>query len=249
MAGYRKEILLMTSTITPENSPELARTDPTQRLLDYADALKFYLGLIGKHLHGIVFVENSDSDVSRLRQIATESGHADHVEFLCNYGQFRYPGRDRSYGEFKLLDYAMEHSKMIADAGDDAVVWKITGRYRVVNLLSIIRNAPKKFDLYCDMRNRPVMWMDLRLMAWNRFGYRQVFEGITDKLDTEPREPVMRRYVPQRAKDAVIVPRFRNEPVVEGVRGWDNRHYFRRGARVKYLLRATARTLAPWLWI
>jgi hypothetical protein len=59
----------------------------------------------------------------------------------------------------------------------------------------------------------------------------------------------MRHYVPQRAKSAVIVPRFRIEPEVEGVRGWDNRHYFRGNARLKYYVRATARVVVPWLWI
>ncbi len=249
MAGARRHILLMTATITPENSPELARVDPATRLADYHAALAFYLGLVGAAIDGIVFVENSDSDIASLRALAAASPHGDAVEFIANYGQFRYPGRDRSYGEFKLLDHAMATSRMIAAAGEDAIVWKITGRYQVRNLARMIRQAPRHFDLYCDMRDRPVRWMDLRLMAWTRHGYREVFAGITDTLPTEPREPVMRDYVPTRAGRARIVPRYRTEPLVAGVRGWDNRAYDKGSAMLKFYVRAISRRTLPFLWI
>ena len=42
----------------------LARTDPVARLQDYNEALGFYLVSIDRRLHGIIFVENSDSDVT-----------------------------------------------------------------------------------------------------------------------------------------------------------------------------------------
>ena len=64
----------MTATITPHNARNLARTDPAARLKDYDDALGFYLGLIDRPLHGIVFVENSDSDVTTLRQLVASRG-------------------------------------------------------------------------------------------------------------------------------------------------------------------------------
>ena len=239
-----RNVLLMTATIAPENSPELTRTDPAQRLHDYEQALGFYLTLLGDGLHGIVFVENSDSDISSLRALVARRSAADSVEFLANYGQHRFPGRDRSYGEFKLLDHAMANSRLIT-AQADVIVWKITGRYRVRNLLKMIRTAPKHFDIYCDMRNHPIPWMDLRLIAWTRSGYATVFEGVADRLGVDPREPVMRHYVPQRAGEARIVPRYRIEPLIEGVRGWDNRHYSRGIGRLKYCARVIARMVMP----
>ena len=239
-----RNILLMTSTITPENSPELARTDPSLRLQDYELALEFNLTLLGDTLHGIVFAENSDSDISSLRGLAARHGAADRVEFLANYGRRSFPGHDRSYGEFKLLDHAMANSQLIT-AATDVIVWKVTGRYRVRNLLRMIRTAPKQFDIYCDMRNRPIPWIDLRLMAWTRAGYANVFEGVADRLGVDPREPVLRRYVPARAGDARIVPRYRVEPLIDGIRGWDNRAYSRGIGRLKYHARAIARMIMP----
>src|SRR5271156_2862839 len=69
-----KHILLMTATITPHDARNLARTDPVARLQDYHAALGFYLGLIDRPLHGIVFVENSDRDVTTLRQLVASRG-------------------------------------------------------------------------------------------------------------------------------------------------------------------------------
>ena len=106
----------MTATITPHNARNLARTDPATRLKDYDDALGFYLGLIDRPLHGIVFVENSDSDVSSLRQLVASRGLTERVEFLCNYGVHLYSEKGRAHGEFKLLDHAMTASIMVIES-------------------------------------------------------------------------------------------------------------------------------------
>ncbi|WP_375427135.1 hypothetical protein [uncultured Sphingomonas sp.] len=246
--GNRADILLMTATITPDNSPELARTDPALRLDDYRQALLFYIGRLGSSIDGIVFVENSDSDVSSLVALAKAEGVDDRVEFIANYGKHSYPGRDRSYGETRLLDHAMATSRLIAAADDRAVIWKITGRYRVRNLARMVRTAPRRFDLYCDVRNRPIAWLDLRFMAWTKGGYDRLLSGIADRLGTDPREPVMHRYVTG-LKDAAVVRRYRTEPLVDGVRGWDNRHYALGRARLKFWVRAASRRLLPFLWI
>src|SRR5271163_719669 len=103
LADPTKHILLMTATITPHNAPSLVRVDPAARLRDYETALGFYLSLIDCPLHGIVFAENSDSDVTTLRQLVAAAGLTDRLEFLCNYGVHHYSERLRPYGEFKLL--------------------------------------------------------------------------------------------------------------------------------------------------
>ncbi len=246
--GDRAHILLMTATITPDNSPELARTDPALRLEDYREALAFYIGQLDSAIDSIVFVENSDSDVSSLVALADAAGAGDRVEFIANYGNHSYPGRDRSYGETRLLDHAMATSRLIAAADDRAAIWKITGRYRVRNLARMVRTAPRRFDLYCDLRNRPIAWLDLRFMAWTRGGYDRLLSGIAERLGTDPREPAMHRYV-TRLADAAVVPRYRTEPLVDGVRGWDNRHYAQGRARLKYWVRSASRRFLPFIWI
>jgi hypothetical protein len=244
-----KHILLMTATITPYNARNLVRTDPAARLKDYEDALGFYLGLIDRPLHGIVFVENSDSDITSLRQLVASRGVTRRVEFLCNYGVHLYSDKGRAHGEFKLLDYAMTASAMIREAGADHVVWKITGRYIVKNLASMIASAPSGFDAYVDMKDHPRRWMDMRLMAWTATGYDRVFRGVADTLDSKTHEKVMRDYLPKRAGGARLIPRFRKEPFIDGIRGWDNANYSKAGELLKCYVRSVGRVVTPWYWI
>jgi hypothetical protein len=244
-----KHILLMTATITPNNARNLMRTDPTARLKDYEEALGFYLTLIDHPLQGIVFVENSDSDVSSLQRLVAFRGMTDRVEFLCNYGVYLYSEKGRAHGEFKLLDYAMTASIMIREAGANHVVWKVTGRYMVKNLPSMIACAPSGFDAYVDMKDHPRRWMDMRLMAWTATGYDRVFRGIADDLDSKTHEKLMRDYLPKRAQGARLVQRFRNEPFIDGIRGWDNGNYSGGTELIKCYARSLGRVVAPWYWI
>jgi hypothetical protein len=245
----RKHVLLMTATITPQNARNLLRIDPAARLKDYADALGFYLALIDRPLHGIVFVENSDSDVMSLRQLVASRGLTERVEFICNYGVHLYSDKGRAHGEFKLLDYAMTASSMIREAGADHLVWKITGRYIVKNLTSIIASAPSNIDAYVDMKDYPRSWMDMRLMAWTTGGYDHIFRGAADDLGSKTHENLMRDYVAKRAQGARLVPRLRKEPFVEGIRGWDNGNYSKGGDLIKSYVRSVGRVVAPWCWI
>jgi len=249
MPGDSRNILLMTATIDPVSSPELARVDPELRLRDYQRSFDHYLGEIGKSIDAIVFGENSDSDIGSLRDMAAARGLSDKVEFVANFGRESFPTHDRSYGEFRLVDRIMQNSRLVAEADENVTIWKITGRYIVLNLGRMIRTAPREFDLYCDLRSHPMKWMDLRFMAWSMTGYRKVMAGVADKLGVDPREPVMRGYIPEQADLIRLVPRFRREPLVDGIRGWDNRHYLRASGKIKFILRALARRIAPFYWI
>lgn len=249
MSSSKKHILLLTATISPGNAPELARADPIARLHDYESSLRYYLTLINNPLHGIVFVENSDSDVSSLKQSADKMGFTNRVEFLCNYGSYTYAERGRAYGEFKLLDYAMTNSVMVRDSSKDAVVWKVTGRYKVLNLATMIRRAPVNLDMYIDMKDRPLRWMDMRLMAWTPKGYDRLFLGIADSIGKDFNERAMRESMPEHVDEVTLVRRFRNEPRIDGIRGYDNANYSHGFNLFKFYLRVLARICVPWFWI
>ena len=251
MIGDRKNILLMSATITPIDSPELARTDPALRLRDYEQALAFYIAKLGSVLDGIVFVENSDSDVASLRALAEQHGAGERVELIANYGVHSYPGHDRSFGYFKVVEKAMAESRLIAAAGEAAVVWKVAGRYQVLNLREMLATAPPAFDLYCDLRRRPLDWADLRFLGWTRRGFERILDRVAETMGEDPREPVMYRRIRAKAAEPglAVVTRYRREPLIEGVRGWDNRHYSRGPALAKYYLRAALRRFAPFIHV
>lgn len=247
-----KNVLLLTATITPpEGVPLLTRTDPAQRLQDYAEALRFYVSLVGTTFDAIVFAENSGSDISALRSIAAASGQSERVEFLSFNGLDHPPSRGRGYGEFKLVDHVMQHAKSVAG---DCCVWKCTGRYTLVNIATLVRRRPA-VDLYCHCRDHPQRLCELSVMAFTRQGYEAAIAGVYDKLrnDAVPgvhsNEEIAFRAVVDRLPAAVKVQRrFNTTPLIQGVRGWNNAGYS--GVWTpKIMLRRLAARLTPWIWI
>ncbi|HSV16532.1 MAG TPA: hypothetical protein VLI90_19875 [Tepidisphaeraceae bacterium] len=240
--------LLLTATITPPPGvPGLRRTDPSERLRDYAEALSFYCALPADVIHRIVFIENSATDVTPLRDVAAKAEASQRVEFVSFNGLDHPAAYGRGYGEFKLLDYAMQHSPSLVAANEDERLWKATGRYRILNLVDLIRTAPKTFDLYCDLRDRPIPWMDLRVFAATVGGYRRLLMGIYEQLREDvihvSPERYLRPVIGELAKSHQIVTRFCREPRIDGIRGMDSRNYTSGVNLLKYWYRATTRRL------
>jgi hypothetical protein len=175
------------------------------------------------------------------------------VEFVSFPGLDHPPQYGRAYGEFKLIDHVMAHSRLIREA-PTAKVWKITGRYRIVNLRQLIRRAPRHYDLYCNIRNWPSRWVDLGLIAWSAAGYDATLRGVYPELredllvDHAP-EVRMRSLIDRLDGRARIVRRYTVEPRIDGIRGWDGRPYAHGLNGVKFHVRRVARRVAPWIWI
>lgn len=224
-----ENVALLTATVTPAVGVQrLARTDPRIRLEDYRIALKFYLSCLGRGLDRIVFADNSNSDVQPLRDLVAQSGCENRVEFVVFNG-LDYPVEfSRCYGEMLLVDRVMELSQTLRQLKAEDIVWKITGRYRVMNLLQIIERRPKHFDVYCDLRsNYKGKWCDMRIFAWNASGYQSALRGIYkqlangdqgDALEDKMYEAILPRLIGCRA-----VTSYRVEPYIEGARGCDNK--------------------------
>lgn len=251
-----KNILLLTATITPKTGvPNLKRTDPALRLKDYENAFKFYLSLINQCCDAIVFAENSNSDISSLEKLAKDQNLADQVEFIAFDGLDYPPQYDRAYGEFKLIDYAMENSKIIASQPEETIVWKVTGRYVIRNLNKIINHQPRSFGIYCNFRNHPKHWVDTFLIAWKSNVYQACLKNVYEKLklnapDTPPNggaEELLRNWFDQQS-NIKFVRRFKFTPLIDGFRAADNRGYATNDLW-KFRVRSSINTLLPWLWI
>jgi len=165
-----RNVLLLTATVTPPSGvPALQRTDPAQRLRDYEDAFAFYLPMVGTTFESIVFAENSASDISSLRQmVARSGGDTSRVDFLSFYGLDHPAAYGRGYGEFKLVDHAMNSAPLLRD---DAFVWKCTGRYKIANIVDLVRSRPANADIYCHFRDFPCRLCELFLLSFNRHGF------------------------------------------------------------------------------
>ena len=256
--------LLLTATITPPTSgvPGLVRTDASLRLQDYLTAFEFYLKQPSDAIGRIVLADNSASDVAPFRELADKFGQGKEVHATSHQGLDYEPGLGRGYGEMRLLDELFTNYEPVAGLPADAPIWKGTGRYMLINIAACVRAQPPKFDLYCDLKNKPHHRFDMRFFAFTPAGYRRIFLGkyraMREMRDT-PDGPLfvalpevqMREFVDPllAAHDPGVIPRFRVEPYVEGVRGWDNVSYSKGKGMLKYALRAGTRKLAPKVWI
>lgn len=243
----------MTATIAPLHGiPALARTDPKLRLQDYQASLAFYVKLLGGCFDAIIFAENSNSDIAPLVAACALCCHPHRVEFISFYGLHYPPQYGRGYGEFRLIDYAIANSKLLLP---EDVIWKVTGRYIVKNIKSIVNSKPAAADIYCHMRNYPYRLCELYLLAWNNRGYESAIKGIYPKLRNDVvanlhtiEETLFRRLLEQTGDAINVVPRFNVVPIVEGVRGWDNSPYSSAWSP-KLAARRLANMFVPTLWI
>jgi hypothetical protein len=240
--------LLLTATIKPlAGIPELQRIDPVERMNDYIRALRFYCNVSETVIPRIVFIENSESDLSQLYDVVSKANASHRVEFLSFSGLDYPPSYGRGYGEFKLLDYAMDHSTTLASAEPNAMLWKVTGRYRVLNIGRIVRTAPPNTDLYCDMRKWPIPWIDLRIFGCTLGGYKNLLKGLylqlrEDVINMAP-EQHLHPIIDELAKSHRVVRRLRNEPFIDGIRGKDSKNYASGVNLIKYLARSSRRML------
>ncbi len=247
-------ILLLTATITPPPGvPDLRRTDPALRLMDYTNALRFYLDLDSAYIDKIIFVDNSSADLSSLKKLVAETKSAKQVEFISYDGLDHPPANGRGYGEFKLVDFVMANSSIIRSLSEDDRIWKVTGRYVIRNLCDLVRRAPHRFDVYCNVRRWPRRWMDLYLVSWTKEGYNAILQGVhhqlrEDVIKTSP-EARMWDIIHSSFRKANIVQRFNVQPFVEGIVGFDNRNLAGGSNLIKFYLRSFARRYFPWIWI
>jgi hypothetical protein len=246
-----ERLLIMTATITPPtDAPGLVRVDPGLRLADYRSALEWYLQFIGAGLDRIIFAENSLSDTDSLRDTVAQAGHAADVEFFSFDGMGKPATYGRCYGESVILDRVMQGSRFATDAGAKAEFWKITGRYKVLNLRSMLRTRPRHAAFYCDLRDRGTPWADMRLMSWSRDGYQTMLQGVGELIREDsnggrPGEESLHRVLTSRLENlpSRVVTSFRREPLIDGVRAFDNQNWSQGRQRLVFLARDTQRRI------
>jgi hypothetical protein len=237
-------LLVMTATIKPPADVIASdRNDPALRMNDYAWALKYYLSEQCRLVDRIVFIDNSLADLTPLEALVKERGGSKEVEFLSFYG-LDYPADyTKGYGEFKLLDHGVTHSRLLSELRGDDKWWKITGRYRAANLDKLIRTAPGSYDLYADFRWRKQR-VDVRLLSFSRDGYERLFLGRYPEMSgIQLEDYFFHRFAPllkgQGGQGAGIIPEFHHVPRIEGVGGFRNVNYMGGKYRIVYHARST----------
>jgi hypothetical protein len=213
-----RNILLMTSTIRPRpNQPQLKVADPEERLAEYARALEFQCRLLERGvIDHIVYADNSGYDLAGLA--ARFSSPA--IQWISFYDLDYDPAYHRGYGEFRLIDRAHRDSRILANMSGGDRVWKITGRYFVRNLPTIIALTPRSFSLLCQMRGP---WAEMSVMAWSGAGYDRFIRDVWRDFATgmAPELILAERLHGANTTTCGIVKSFFWPPVIVGRRGTD----------------------------
>jgi hypothetical protein len=248
-----RNLALVTSTIAPESGVVgLQRTNVKDRLDDYMKGLTFYCECLGQDVfRKLVYVDNSGYPLDDLVGIVKDRRLSSRVEFI-SYKSTVSPKNGRFYLELNLIHQAMKTSAILNDDGDD-VIWKVTGRYLIKNIKSIITRCIQRpqHDLYVNCRNYPAGWADFYLVGFNKRAYREVFssnlhlyEGIVNG------EEILRRYLDSEAVSGLkILRRLPSVPRVVGVRGYDGGKYGGMVDSAKFLARSALNAVLPSLWI
>ena len=244
----------MTATLNPPQGA-VARIDLGERLMDYASALTHYLTVPVGVIDRIIIADNSFAGIEHLRDVATKMAHDKIVEIMSFSANDHAVALGKAYGEFKLIDIATAASRLMEP---DDLVWKVTGRLKVLNLAemhrAVVRRSP---DIACDLHNIPWVgtgrWhgnqrMDLRVFACRLPAYERVYRGLWDQVSPFD-EAAMYRATLAAQERFRVMPRFPREPRIEGVSGRHLRNYSAPGQRAKALIRSAFRVAAPFLWI
>lgn len=153
MDDFGKICLLMTATIAPRNCPD-AQFSSDERRRRYLRAFRYYLDRLGSAGYDdILFAENSGADLSDFATLIPAELSA-HIELISAPPEI-FPENLRKNNEFVLIDYAVDHSRILSKP-DVAGFFKVTGRYYFQNIRSLIqdvRDAGKDLQLFCDQRD------------------------------------------------------------------------------------------------
>lgn len=126
-----KYILLLTGCINPNGMPFTSLTDNSVRKEQYIKAINYY---IHNTDFPIVFVENSNTDISNIFKPVISSNRIEVLTFCGNNNK----NKGKGYGEAEIIEYALNNSQFITLSNRRCAVVKITGRLIVENLKDII---------------------------------------------------------------------------------------------------------------
>lgn len=122
--------ILLTATIQPGPSVHIERSNPSVREEDYMQSLKLWLS---KTNLPVVFCENSGYWLRKIHHLCKQ--YPWRVEIL-QFSMKNYESwHDYGYGEYKIIDYALRHSRFLKRSRN---IVKVTGRVFIENITVIL---------------------------------------------------------------------------------------------------------------
>lgn len=128
-------VILMTACIDPNGMENTALQNPEIRKTQYLEAIDFYLK---RGDFDVVFCENTGMNI--FNEIASSQKYT-HLEYLTFRGNDYDKQRGKSFGEARIIEYAIRNSQRLKSA--DFII-KITGRVKILNLNKLAKIALKR---------------------------------------------------------------------------------------------------------
>ena len=251
-------LLVMTATIQPAAGAGVRRADPTARLEDYKQALRFWLRLSHPVAANILLLENSGADLTELQTIARdENPLAKPVEILSIPGNIIPEGRNYGYTELKLLDDGLAQSRLRRQTTH---MVKVTGRLTFPALgravdMATRRNSGHAPELMIDCRKLgfPRRGHDCAVQLWlcSHSFYDRVLRNSREEMNATNlrllEQLVFHKIIAEQGQPGVFL-RFpcNIEPV--GFSGFKGRSYRTPKQAIVSCMRAILRVVAPWYW-
>jgi hypothetical protein len=231
----------MTATIAPRSEiGNLAVRDPSERARQYAIALTKFKARLGDSINGIVFAENSGAD---LHEFAERFNLVHAAEFVAVPPQDLESSSGRGYHETLLVRDAFEKSSMLQGTG--TIAMKVTGRYSIPNIKSVLAREPIGPDLTVNVRGYPRPWADMWVYQLNAVGARLLSSKV-ELLRGDPAELGMMRLMREAESEGARVSlRMKSDPLILGQRGSDGSAYGFLPQLGKWSVRWAGRRVVP----
>ncbi len=124
-------ILLLTGCINPNGMPFTSLTNSSVRRAQYIHSINYY---IHNTSFPIVFVENSNTDISHVFQASILNSRIEFLTFCGNNNKTKGKG----LGEAEIIEYALNNSIFISSTNKHCFIIKITGRLIINNIEDIV---------------------------------------------------------------------------------------------------------------
>lgn len=228
MNSQHKIVLLLTSSINPTNTPDVAIPDNKERESQYLYALKYYAGLG----YPVVFVDSSNTVSEAILAVGKSIKDFEFYTFTSLNSHL-----GKGHGEKEILDYAIQNSNLIANSNR---IIKITGRYRINNLKGIIKKVQYSnadvhvnFGLNCSRT-------DSRMIIFRPDFYSSYFKPTLEKYLDEPSkcffESVLARSVHLLMAEGGIYEPWPEYPLYSGINGANGKEVEFKGLKkIKYI--------------
>ena len=214
-------VILMTACINPNGMCYTKIQDVNERLQQYVEAIKWYLGNTTMR---IVVVENTNYDMTEVLQ---EQVKTLRLEYLVFSGNNYDKKRGKGYGEAQIIKYAMDNSKIIAEESNPIVI-KVTGRLILRNINRLRKCVPNTVYAAIAGNYQGVMHLDSRVMVFTRYFLENYFFPRIEEID-ESKYYIFERVVSWAVIDYVNDGnRFKEVPVplrIEGKSGTSGEAY------------------------